>query len=62
MGIAVLPTSAAKHSVASVIACDIVDKIPMSEIGIVVSKPVRASVVDNFKSFALKKLGRAKGF
>ena len=60
MGIAVLPTSAVKHSVASVIACDIVEKIPMSEIGIVVSKRVRASVVDNFKSFALKKLGRAR--
>jgi len=32
MGIAILPASAVKHSVASVIACDIVDQIPMSEI------------------------------
>ena len=60
MGIAILPASAVKHSVASVIACDIVDEIPMSEIAIVVSKHVRAAVVDNFRSFALKKLGRAR--
>ena len=60
MGIAVLPASAVKHSVASVIACDIVDEIPMSEIAIVVSKHVRAAVVDNFRSFALEKLGRAR--
>jgi len=52
--------SAVKHSVASVIACDIVDQIPMSEIGIAVSKGVRAAVVDNFRSFALEKLGRAR--
>src|SRR4029077_17762792 len=44
MGIAVLPASAVKHSVASVIACEIVDQIPMSEIAIVVSKRVRAAV------------------
>jgi DNA-binding transcriptional LysR family regulator len=60
MGIAVLPASAVKYSVASVIACDIVDEIPMSEIGIVVSKRVRAAVVDNFRSFALKHLGRTR--
>jgi DNA-binding transcriptional LysR family regulator len=54
IGIAVLPASAVKHSVASVIACDIVDQIPMSEIGIVVSKRVQTAVVDNFRSFALK--------
>src|SRR6266403_1474172 len=60
MGIAILPASAAKHSVASVIACDIVDKIPMSEIGIAVSTQVRAAVVDNFRSFALEKLGRLR--
>jgi DNA-binding transcriptional LysR family regulator len=60
MGIAVLPASAVKHSVASVIACDIVDQIPMSEIAIVVGKHVRAAVVDNFRTFALKKLGRAR--
>jgi DNA-binding transcriptional LysR family regulator len=60
MAIAILPASAVKHSVSSVIACDIVDQIPMSEIGIVVSKRVRAAVVDNFRSFALKNLGRAR--
>ena len=38
MGIAILPLSAVKHSVASVVACDIVEWIPMSEIGIAVSK------------------------
>jgi DNA-binding transcriptional LysR family regulator len=51
MGIAILPASAVKHSVASVIAT--------SEIAMAVSKRVRAAVVDNFRSFALKKLGRA---
>ena len=60
MGITILPESAVKHSVASVIACDIADKIPMSEIGIAVSKRVRAEVVDNFRFFALKSLGRAR--
>jgi DNA-binding transcriptional LysR family regulator len=60
MGIAILPASAVKHSVASVVACDIVDQIPMSEIGIAVSKRVRPAVVDNFRSFALEKLGRAR--
>jgi DNA-binding transcriptional LysR family regulator len=60
MGIAILPASAVKHSVASVIACDIVDQIPMSEIAMVVGKRVRAPVVDNFRSFALEKLARAR--
>src|SRR5258706_8367172 len=60
IGIAILPASAVKHSVASVIACDIVDQIPMSEIAMVVNKRVRAAVVDNFRTFALKKLGRAR--
>jgi DNA-binding transcriptional LysR family regulator len=59
IGIAILPASAVKHSVASVIACDIADQIPKSEIAIAVSKRVRAAVVDNFRSFALKNLGRA---
>src|SRR5258708_33477930 len=38
IGIAILPASAVKHSVASVIACDIVDQIPMSEIAMVVNQ------------------------
>jgi len=60
MAVAILPASAVKHSVAPAIACEIVDQIPMSEIGIAVSKRVRAAVVDNFRSFALKNLGRAR--
>jgi DNA-binding transcriptional LysR family regulator len=60
MAVAILPASAVKHSVAPVIACEIVDQIPMSEIGIAVSKRVRAAVVDNFRSFALKNLSRAR--
>jgi len=60
LGIAILPASAVKHSVASVFACDIADKIPMSEIAIVVSKQARSAVVDNFRSFALTKLNRAR--
>ena len=59
MGVTIMPASAVKHSVASVVACNIVDRIPISEIGIAVRKGARAPVVDNFKSFALKKLGRA---
>ncbi len=60
MGLAILPASAVEHSVASVIACDIADKIPMSEICIAVSKRGRTAVVDNFRFFALEKLGLAK--
>jgi DNA-binding transcriptional LysR family regulator len=59
MGITILPASAVKHSVASVVACEILDRIPMSEIGIAAGKRFRAAVVDNFRSFALKNLGRA---
>jgi DNA-binding transcriptional LysR family regulator len=55
MGISILPASAVKHSGASVVACEISDRIPMSQIGIAVSKRSRAQVVDNFRSFALKK-------
>jgi DNA-binding transcriptional LysR family regulator len=58
MGITIMPASAVKHSVTSVVACNIVDRIPMSEIGIAVSKRFRAAVVDNFRSFALKSLVR----
>jgi DNA-binding transcriptional LysR family regulator len=60
MGIAILPASAVKHSVASVVACEIADRIPMSEIAMVVSKHVRAVVIDNFRTFALRNLGRAR--
>jgi DNA-binding transcriptional LysR family regulator len=60
MGVAILPLSAVKHSVASVVTCDIVDRIPMSEIAMAVRKGTRAPVVDNFRSLALTKLGHSK--
>ena len=60
MGITILPASAVKHSVASVVACGILDRIPMVEIGIAVSNGVRPAVVDNFRSFALKTLGHSR--
>jgi DNA-binding transcriptional LysR family regulator len=60
MGITILPASAVKHSVASVVSCEILDRIPMSEIGIAVSKRFRAAVVDDFRSFALKTLGHSR--
>jgi DNA-binding transcriptional LysR family regulator len=60
MGITIMPLSAVKHSVASVVACNIVDRIPTSEIGMAVRKGARAPVVDNFKSFALAKLSQAR--
>ena len=60
MGVAILPSSAVKHSVASVVACKILDRIPMSEIGMAVPKGTRARVVDNFRSFALRNLGHSR--
>jgi DNA-binding transcriptional LysR family regulator len=60
MGITILPASAVKHSVASVVACEILDRIPMVEIAIAVSKRLRTAVVDNFRSFALKTLGHSR--
>jgi DNA-binding transcriptional LysR family regulator len=38
MGITILPASAVKHHVASVVACEILDRIPLCEVGIAVSK------------------------
>jgi DNA-binding transcriptional LysR family regulator len=60
MGITILPASAVKLSAASVVACEILDRIPMCEIGIAVSKRFRTTVVDNFRSFALKILGHSR--
>jgi DNA-binding transcriptional LysR family regulator len=60
VGVAILPASAVKRSVASVVACEIADKIPMSEIGIAVQKGNRAPVLDNFRSLTLEKLRRAR--
>jgi DNA-binding transcriptional LysR family regulator len=60
MGVAILPASAVKHSVASVIACDIVGDLPMSEIALVCDKRAHTPVVDKFRSFALAKLARVR--
>ena len=60
MGITIMPASAVRHYVASVVACEILDRIPTAEIGIAVSKRFRAEVVDNFRSFALEALGRSR--
>jgi DNA-binding transcriptional LysR family regulator len=60
MGITIMPLSVVKHSAASVVACEIVDRIPMSEIAIAVSRRFRTPVVDKFRSFALDKLARAR--
>jgi hypothetical protein len=54
MGIAILPRSAVKHSVASVVTCDIVGDLPMSEIALVSDKRVRTPVLDNFRAFTLE--------
>jgi DNA-binding transcriptional LysR family regulator len=59
MGITIMPASVVKHYVASVVACEILDRIPTAEIGIAVSKRSRTAVVDNFRSFALKTLGHS---
>jgi DNA-binding transcriptional LysR family regulator len=56
IGIAILPASAMKHSVASVVACDIVGDVPLSEIALVCDKHVRGPIVDNFRSFTVKQL------
>jgi DNA-binding transcriptional LysR family regulator len=53
MGITIMPASAVRHYVASVVACEILDRIPAVEIGMAVSKRFRTAVVDNFRSFAL---------
>jgi DNA-binding transcriptional LysR family regulator len=60
MGITIMPASVVKHYVASVVACEILDRIPTVDIGIAVSKRFRTPVVDNFRTFALKNLGRTR--
>jgi DNA-binding transcriptional LysR family regulator len=60
MGISILPASAVKHSGASVAACEIAGQIAMSEIAIAVNKGNRAAVVGDFRSLALKELGRGR--
>jgi DNA-binding transcriptional LysR family regulator len=53
MGISILPASAVKHSGAAVAACETTDVIPLSEIGLAVSKRNRRPIVETFRSFAL---------
>ena len=60
MGITIVPASVVKHSVASVVACGILDRIPMSEIGIAVSKGIRPTLVEGFRTFALEQLARSR--
>jgi DNA-binding transcriptional LysR family regulator len=60
MGFAILPASVVKHSPASVVACEIVGHLPLSEIGLVCDKRVRTPVIDNFRSFALSSLCHSK--
>jgi DNA-binding transcriptional LysR family regulator len=60
MGFAILPASVVKHSAASVVACEIVGHLPLSEIGLVCDKRVRTPVIDNFRSFALSSLCHSK--
>src|SRR5258708_14992766 len=60
MGISILPASAVKNSVASVVACEIAGTIPRSKIAIVVNKGNRSAIVGNFRSLALNELGRGR--
>ena len=59
MGISILPASTVRHSGASVIACEIADPIPMSEIGIAINRRNRTAIKDNFISYSLGKLKQA---
>ncbi len=55
IGISILPASAVRHSVASVVALRIADAIPMSEIGIAINRGNCTPIIDNFRSSALGK-------
>ena len=54
IGISILPTSAVKHNIAAVVACEIADPIPMSEIGLASARDNDSAVVKNFRSLALE--------
>ena len=54
IGISILPTSAVKHNIAAVMACEIADPIPMSEIGLASARHNDSAVVKNFRSLALE--------
>lgn len=53
MGISILPASAVKNSVASVVACEIAGATPRSSIAVAVNKGNRSAIVNHFRSFAL---------
>ena len=57
MGISILPRSAVKHSAAAVVGCEIADDIPMSEVGLALSKGSGSAVVENFRALALEMFG-----
>ena len=57
MGISILPRSAVTHSVAAVVGCEIADDIPMSEVGLALSKGNDSAVVGNFRALALEMFG-----
>jgi DNA-binding transcriptional LysR family regulator len=52
MGVAVLPAFAAKHHKARIVVCSIRDRIPPSEIGMIVAKRNAAPVVQKFCELA----------
>src|SRR6266446_2246325 len=60
MGISILPASAVKNSVASVVACQIAGTIPRSKIAVAINKGNRSAIVGNFRSLALDELGRGR--
>lgn len=53
VGISVLPESAVKISAAAVVACKILDKIPISQIGLASRKKSVPPIVEEFKKFVL---------
>jgi len=54
MGVSILPASAVKHNVAAVAACSIADPIPLSEIGLALSKESDSAIAKNFGALARK--------
>jgi len=54
MGVSILPASAVKHNVAAVAACSIADSIPLSEIGLALSKESDSAIAKNFGALARK--------
>jgi DNA-binding transcriptional LysR family regulator len=58
MGVSILPASTVTHSAASVVACEIADLVPMSEIGIAIHRGNRTSIIETFRSYALGRPGK----